>query len=434
MKYIVFDTNILLQDASTLLSYMPKDTIVLPETVLDELDSKKSGFSELAFQAREVGRIIAKGKLTATDKKDGHTYNHFDIGRPLLVISKDTYKAVGEERAILNDRKIIEIAKDIGALFISNDVMARIRASSLGVAVAPMNLVEDVDEQTLKTLQVTSIAEALLYPVDTVDPDFKESCKAYLLKAEDGNQKLCLVHNNKFTQIDESDLARQEATPLNSEQRLLSSAILSDDFDIVLSDSKAGSGKNIIALSSMMKLIKTKKYSRIYYVRNTVHNFDKAEEVGFLKGNEEKFEPFFAPLYDTLRAFAEMTMGNFKGTAEAYEIKVEEKIEAYMKRFNITPITTLGLRGRTLNGLILIDEVGNFSPGSLKTLMTRVGKDSKVVAIGCQSQIDNPYLNMHNNGFAVLKKAKSTDNTNIISISLLKVVRGPITEFAEEIF
>jgi len=61
MNYLVLDTNILLLDANNLINLAADGSvIVLPETVIDELDSKKSGHSELAFQAREFGRILAR--------------------------------------------------------------------------------------------------------------------------------------------------------------------------------------------------------------------------------------------------------------------------------------------------------------------------------------------------------------------------------------
>ena len=77
-KYYVLDTNILLEDATNIykLSQDGKNLIILAETVLDEIDTKKSGFDEINFQAREfaVGthpiwppRAFTFGQLTHND-------------------------------------------------------------------------------------------------------------------------------------------------------------------------------------------------------------------------------------------------------------------------------------------------------------------------------------------------------------------------------
>jgi len=431
---IVLDSNILLEDASTLQTYELEDILIIPEIVLDEVDSKKTGDSELAFQARSVGRILAKGKIVSSERTSTHVITTVDIGRTIEIVSKHHYEAVGEA-SILNDRKIIEIAKDFDAEFISNDVMARIRAISEGLVAKPLDLVDDTEIETFRTLTIDTFDKIEGMFVKDLDKDFKLEVKSYLLQTVEGNQKLAIVVNGKFQLLDEDELVRQEASPLNKEQKVLSAAILSNAYGVIVSDSKAGSGKGVVTLSSMMKLVKQKKYSNIFYVRNTVNNFDKAEEVGFLATNEAKFEQFYTPLYDTLRFFAEQALKANKYAPDILEEKVTERTEMYMSKYNIKPITTLGLRGRTLRGLIWIDEPQNFSAGSLKTLLTRVGKDSMVVLTGCQSQIDNPYLNKHNNGFALIKETTKKDyKVKTFSVTLEKVVRGEITEFAEEVF
>ena len=64
-KYYILDTNILLEDASNIykLSQEGKNLIILAETVLDEIDTKKSGFDEINFQAREFARILENSTI-----------------------------------------------------------------------------------------------------------------------------------------------------------------------------------------------------------------------------------------------------------------------------------------------------------------------------------------------------------------------------------
>ena len=117
-KYYVLDTNILLEDATNIykLSQEGKNLIVLPETVLDELDSKKSGFDEINFQAREFARILENSKILDSVKKDSYKIIRLKIQNDkntiIDIISKDEYlvniKNVSPN--IINDRKILEIA------------------------------------------------------------------------------------------------------------------------------------------------------------------------------------------------------------------------------------------------------------------------------------------------------------------------------------
>ncbi|QXO06164.1 hypothetical protein [Campylobacter phage CJLB-12] len=71
----------------------------------------------------------------------------------------------------------------------------------------------------------------------------------------------------------------------------------------------------------------------------------------------------------------------------------------------------------------------------MSTILTRVDKDCKVIIIGSNSQIDNQYINKYNNALTVLQNAvKNPSIINTWGGELINVVRGPITEFAEQIF
>ena len=71
MKRLVLDSNIVLLDAKNILTLGKGAIIVLPEIVLKEVDNKKSGFGELAYQARQMGRILATFEVGGTEKRDG---------------------------------------------------------------------------------------------------------------------------------------------------------------------------------------------------------------------------------------------------------------------------------------------------------------------------------------------------------------------------
>ncbi|MFW9600744.1 MAG: PIN domain-containing protein, partial [Prevotella sp.] len=117
-KFIVLDTNVILNDANNVFNLGSDTTcIVIPETVVDELDSKKGEPGEIGYQAREFGRIIARStkiEIFTTDNLILHYYKHNDQSIAIATIKK--YPDFSDVPAKgLNDRKIIEVALEVQA-------------------------------------------------------------------------------------------------------------------------------------------------------------------------------------------------------------------------------------------------------------------------------------------------------------------------------
>ena len=157
MKYLTLDTNILLLDAHNLTSLSEDGSIiVLPETVIDELDAKKSGHSELAFQAREFGRILTKAENKGVQIENDYTITTLNVDDTTIqVISLSDYKLPKNlDPKVVNDRKIIEVGRFIhkrlpangedSATFMSNDVMCRLRAQAFGLSTEDYKEVDNV--------------------------------------------------------------------------------------------------------------------------------------------------------------------------------------------------------------------------------------------------------------------------------------------------
>ena len=95
------------------------------------------------------------------------------------------------------------------------------------------------------------------------------------------------------------------------------------------------------------------------------------------------------------------------------------------------------MRGRTLsNAFIIIDEAQNMSNKTMQMVLSRIDSSCKVVVLGSNKQIDNFYVNKYTNALTTLLKSTKNENklVNTYAIKLQKVLRGPITEWAEEIF
>jgi PhoH-like ATPase len=119
------------------------------------------------------------------------------------------------------------------------------------------------------------------------------------------------------------------------------------------------------------------------------------------------------------------------------QFTVQEKIEKTIERYSIETMWVGELRGRTISdAVIIIDEAQNMSNKTMQMTLTRIDASCKVIVLGSNKQIDNFYINKHTNGLTTLLRATQDEyeNVNMFSIQLNKVLRGPITEWAESIF
>lgn len=470
-KYYVVDTNIILQDAHSLitLSDSSQNLVIIPETVLDELDAKKSGFDEINYQAREFARLLSDAEVidmhsVADDYKIikikiNHGYNvRVDI------ISKEMYKvetAKAIASNILNDRKILEIAKfaqdhylndenrkSNKLEFLSLDIMARTRALSLNIPTTTLRGKSDdqFDYSFHKILEIDNDYSSTYFSgkdIIEIDPEYKCYNFSYTFRLPSGREVLGAIHNGKIELIDEAEIRRQYVSPKNKEQLFFSNAIIDDRYQILVVDAKAGSGKTLLALSGAMKQVKKKQYSKIIYIRNSIESLDKGEDIGYLSGNDEKFKIYNHPLMDSIeyivRSEMKKTVNNKSGAkvSDVHQQAVQEKVEETVAKYGIETLWTGEARGRTItDAVIIIDEAQNMSNKTMQLMLTRIDSSCKVIVLGSNNQIDNFYINKHTNGLSTLLNStqKEYPGIKMFSIQLNKVLRGPITEWAESIF
>jgi predicted ribonuclease YlaK len=114
--------------------------------------------------------------------------------------------------------------------------------------------------------------------------------------------------------------------------------------------------------------------------------------------------------------------------------EVSSRVEQMISNYGIETMWVGEMRGRTLsNSFIIIDEAQNMSNKTMQMVLSRVDSSCKVVILGSNKQIDNFYVNRYTNALTTLLKSTQNENNlvNIFAIKLEKVLRGPITEWAE---
>ncbi len=381
-KIYVLDTNIILNNSQNILelSEKSKNLIVLPETVLDEIDSKKSGFEEINFQARSFARLlqdaIINKKSTIQVNNQLITIIETEVQNCTFhIVSKEKYKAdETSNKSIKNDRKILEITQDIiinekyrDAKFISLDIMARTRALSLGIDTEALTLGKseiEVDRDFHYEIEVEDydgIVEDIIVPNHMSSLEvISSSGKHYIYFRNKQNMWVLISKDNEN---------RMPVPPINKKQKIMSDIIL-DETDIICVAGVAGTGKTLIALSGAMRLIDLQeKYKKIYYLRRTVISGTKEDELGFMPGTlEEKMAGYNTPMEDSIKKVAQLKKRN--ATKEV----IEEMVYNLKEKYDIEYLYAGHLRGSTLEdgSILILDECLSKN----QTIQTNIGLKS----------------------------------------------------------
>jgi PhoH-like ATPase len=450
-KIYVLDTNIILQNVQNIknLSQDGANLVVIPETVLIELEDKKRLLDELGYQAREFARFIAEAKVkevdhTSTCKVVKLYHGNYQIH----LITKDKYETDIQSNHIAesNDKRIIEVVEEARnyykghkVIFVSIDVYARI--FGLFKNIKTESLHEDRAEvprqQFFKSLEIDSkeFSAKMSQPITQIDPEYRPDNFCYEFCFEDGNKSYGLVCNELLYPISDLDFRGMKVKPVNVRQKFFMRAILSNMYQLLVIDAKAGSGKTLIALASAMRLIDKGQYDKIVYVRNSIESLDKGADIGYLSGNDEKFRIYNMALYDTLEFIAKKSLkkSEHKEDAEA----VSSKIIELTQKYRIEKLWPGEARGRTLSdAVVIMDEWQNSSENTTQLILSRLDNSCMAIIIGSNRQIDNPYLNKYNNGLTSLLKLTSQKHPelNMFAIDLQKAVRGRFAEFSERVY
>ncbi len=450
-KVYVIDTNIILQNVQNLnrLSDNNTNTIVIPETVLLELEDKKKLTNELGYYSREFARLLANMKIKEVDYKLGFKvvklYNNEMV---LHIISKDKYESEIEQIHISesNDKRIIEVAaiaqdyyKGAQTLFLSLDVYARtfalfkgIKAETLHDDKSTVPKFEFLKKITLDSSVFNSLDGA---DIRKFDKEYSYENFCYSFESQDGNSTYGVIINERIQLLNESDFKALQVKPVNLKQKLFMKAILSDMFELMVIDAKAGSGKTLMSIVSAMRLIDLGHYDKIVYVRNSIESLDKGADVGYLAGNEEKFRIYNMALYDTLEFVAKKQLK--KSENRENKESIDSKIAELTSRYCIETLWPGEARGRTLSeAIVIMDEWQNSSEKTTQLILSRLDESCMAIVIGSNRQIDNLYLNKYNNGLTTLLKQTRGKHPEIsmFAIELEKAVRGKFAEFTERIF
>jgi len=407
-KIFVLDTNVLLHDYKCMHNFEEHD-IIVPITVLEELDRFKKGNDIINYHAREFTREL--DKLSGDKLFNGG----LSLGRGKGKLSIETGKIPSEELTTsfpenTPDHRILAIAEhlhlkngsDRPVILITKDINLRMKAKSLGIMAQDYHndMVQNIEDiyESVKSNDVQD---------HTVISDMYESMegvpvKRFGLKKAPVAHQYFIFRNESRSGLGHFDpfnkmINRVEKTrtygidPRNAEQTFALDALSRPEVQLVALTGKAGTGKTLLALAAAIH--QRKMYTQIFLARPIIPLGNR--DIGYLPGDvDEKIGPYMQPLFDNLAVIKQKFKQQSKEFSRIEEMQQSEKLL-------LTPLAYI--RGRSLSRVFfIIDEAQNLTPHEVKTIITRAGEGTKLIFTGDIQQIDSPYLDTKSNGLTYL--------------------------------
>jgi PhoH-like ATPase len=457
-KTYVLDTNVLLHDPLAITAFN-EHHVVIPMTVLEELDHIKDRHEKtVSREARIAIQMIDKvvGEASPQEIQTGVEVPGSSVEGPLgtLAIYPDQLLADDSDVPYLNDtqdqandNRIINVALRLQSendehfvCLVTKDINMRIKAKGSGLLhVEDYRRDRVLDDIDLLAKGYEHIQGDFWSNIAEVDTLREGDCTLHRIP----RKSLPQAYPNMFLYDDQEFMAfvkRVEReyvylrcdsrdslmnrrfwglAPRNLEQAMAMTLLADDNVDMTVMTGPAGSGKTLLALAyGLHAILEQRKYSKLIVARSTP---PIAEDIGFLPGTEEeKMAPWLAAFDDNLEIL--------HGTDES----CHGSIDYVKERANIQFKSLNFMRGRSFNNAyIIIDESQGLTQFQLKSVISRVGADSKIVVLGNLAQIDNKYISPLTSGLTYLvEKSKVYPHAGVMHVN--GIVRSRLAAFAEE--
>ncbi|MEW6535213.1 MAG: PhoH family protein [Candidatus Auribacterota bacterium] len=398
-KIFVLDTNVLLHNPAALTAFSD-NTVVLPIEVLEELDKFKKAHDEKGRNARITIRNLDKLRESGSLKSGVKLEN----GGKLMIgflSTQDIFKDKGlpldevDNRLLATAYELAQTHKKV--IFVSKDINARIKADSLGI------LSEDFEQQKVNIQELYSgwrEIEVNRIPrnIGELPPETKDdppSPNEFFMYVETHNRSNYLItrhdyRSNSLYPVHNTIDSLWGVVPRNPQQVMAQELLTDTRVELVSLVGQAGTGKTLLAIAAGLYMVIEKKvYNRLLISRPIM---PLGKDLGYLPGTkEEKLENWMEPIFDNL----EYILTSLRKNANHRLLTVKELIASEV--IQLEALTYM--RGRSIpRQFIIVDEAQNLTPHEIKTVVTRLGNNAKMVLTGDPYQIDSPYLDSDSNG------------------------------------
>lgn len=436
-KIFVLDTSVIIYDHTAIKNFAEHD-VVIPITVLEELDQFKKGNDSKNFSAREFTRYVDKlsgsSSLQNWTSINGPTRGKFKIemSTSAKVNAEKIFDEKKADHRILNTALYVsETHPERKVILITKDINLRIKAKSLNL------IAEDYETGKIKSVEelYTGASEGVKASSEQIAGIYnKGTCSAKsILKKQDSLANHYFILKNgsqsvlaRYSKEDESmqrviKSAAFGVIPKNAEQTFALDAIMNPNIKLVSIQGVAGTGKTLLSLAGALE--QRRNYHQIYLARPIVPLSNK--DIGYLPGDvNSKLNPYMEPLWDNLKYIRSLFSERDKEHKQLNEMVEHQKLV-------VCPLAYI--RGRSLsNVFFIVDEAQNLTPHEVKTIITRAGENTKIVFTGDIHQIDTPYLDAQSNGLSyMIEKLKGQEL--YAHITLEKGERSALANLANDL-
>jgi PhoH-like ATPase len=436
-KIFVLDTNVILHDSSCIQQFQEHD-VVVPITVIEELDQFKKGSGTVNYHAREFVRALDElsgDKLFSNGVKIGPNRGNIIIRleQPFHEDIAHNYSPAKPDHHILNTAyRLARENSSRQVILVSKDVNLRMKAKSVGIVAqdyftdhvkdpAALYSGHRIEENVSSELIEHIYREPFEIPAGLLQVKNYFAANEYLIMRNGKKSALAMfdAQQKLLRRIDKTPA--YGIMPRNAEQIFALDALTNPDIQLVTLTGKAGTGKTLLALAGALE--RRKNYRQIFIARPVVPLSNK--DIGYLPGDiQSKLDPYMQPLYDNLGVIQNQFSENDTKNKKIREFLDDEKLV-------ISPLSYI--RGRSLVHIyFIVDEAQNLTPHEVKTIITRAGEGTKMVFTGDIFQIDHPYLNTYSNGLSYLIE-KMHGQQIYAHVNLEKGERSVLAELASNL-
>ena len=416
-KNYVLDSSVIIHDPLCFGKFID-NTIIIPIAVLEELDGLKVKDGAVGFNARKAIKVLDKYCNTGNVCDGIEIENNIKLFIDITNTHNSKFNSGSKDDSILACLVATE-----GGILVSKDVNMRIRAKAFGFEAQDYenDKIKDVEhlykgyrevclddncpEELSKTGKLTNVAGTIFE-----DMYYNE----FAIVSSNGTTSIYRKHSDESLQPLKIPGEIYGLKSRNKEQAMALDLLLDPSIPLVSLSGPAGTGKTLlIAAAALHQVLEIKKYNRVEFYKSIS---SVGENLGFLPGTiAEKINPHMGSV---MGAIETLTNNDFQDFMHMYSKQV--KLEAVSF-----------LRGKSINNkvFVFVDEIQNFTKSEIKTIVSRIGYQSKIVLAGDLFQIDNNhYLDETNNALThVIERFKTSKLSGNVMLT-----KGERSELATE--
>jgi PhoH-like ATPase len=421
VRTYVLDTSVLLSDPHALFRFAEHE-VVIPVVVVVELEAKRS-HPELGYFARNALRLLDDLRV-----EHGRLDDPMPVGEQggtlrVELNHSDTSVLPNGFQLGDNDTRILAVARNLAAdgrdvVLVSKDLPMRVKASSVGLTAEEYRAELAVESgwTGMTEIDVPGADVDRLYEEERIDLDIARDlpCHTGLVLVSERGSALGRVTPDKQVRLVRGDREAFGLHGRSAEQRVALDLLLDPEVGIVSLGGRAGTGKSALALCAGLEAVLERRQHRKVIVFRPLFAVG-GQELGYLPGSEsEKMSPWGQAVFDTLGA-----------------LTTQEVVEEIVDRGMLEVLPLTHIRGRSLHdAFVIVDEAQSLERNVLLTVLSRIGRDSRVVLTHDVAQRDNLRVGRHDGIVAVTEKLKG--HPLFAHVTLTRSERSPIAALVTE--